>query len=548
MKRINLRFLRASNVTDPLYDLPRWKTFSTQFETNPIMSVRGIDVSDVHGAIDWYTVADSDLAYAVTQATDGITSVANTFSTNWNAIAEVGLVRGASHVFRPEIDAQAQAERFLSVVALEPGDLPPVAIVQTHSQVNVDTLVTRLQTWLNFIERKTQRQPILYTTLSFWDSLGQVPELTQYPLWIVDRSIAPKPKLPLGWQDWLLWQYTDRGEVKGINSGVTISWFNSMSEGAYRTGVKVLQRHLAAQGTNPGQLDGNYSTFTHAAVMAFQQTVGATVDGIVGPQTWAHLVDRSSPSPTVLASTSTAQASLTQTTPTTIQLVDVGRFYQALPQQTQALNWLQAQIAPETLAEFARLWRNQSQPSSTPIQLVNAIVYYQGSAHQQQALNWLQQQIPPATIEEFSRQWRSVPPATINLLEVARYYRGIAAQEQALDGLQRQLSAATLSEFARQWRNQPAVTTTPIRLVDAIAYYKGASHQTQALTWLQRQIPATPLSEFARQWQTASVLPLRLVNVMEFYQDLPHQKEALVWLQAQISQKMREEFSRQWRG
>jgi lysozyme len=518
------------------------------------MSVRGIDVSDVQGEIDWRTVADSDLAYAVTQATDGITSVANTFGTNWKAIAEVGLVRGASHLFRPEIDAQAQAERFLSVVSLEPGDLPPVAIVQTHSQVDVDTLVTRLQTWLSFIERKTQRQPILYTTLSFWQSLGPVAQFAQYPLWIVDRLIASSPTLPVGWQDWLLWQYTDRGEIKGINPGVNISWFNSMSEGAYRTGVKVLQRHLAARGANPGAIDARYSIFTQAAVMTFQQAVGATVDGVVGPQTWAHLVDRSSSIPTALASTSTQAAltapttSISQTTSPSIQLVEVGRFYQALPQQTQALNWLQAQVAPETLAEFARLWRNQTQPSSTPIQLVNAIVYYQGSAHQQQALNWLQQQIPPATIEEFARQWRSVPPATISLIEVARYYRGIPAQEQAIEALQRQLSAATLSEFARQWRNQAAVTTTPIRLVDAIAYYKASSHQTQALTWLQRQIPATVLSEFARQWQTASVLPLRLVNVMEFYGDLPHQKDALVWLQAQLSQKTLEEFSRQWRG
>jgi lysozyme len=512
------------------------------------MSVRGIDVSDVQGAIDWCSVAASDLAYAVSQATDGVDRVAKTFAGNWSAIAEVGLVRGASHVFQPDADAQVQAERFLSIVTLEPGDLPPVAIVQTRGRVTLDTFITRLQTWLSFIERKTQRLPILYTTLSLWDSLGQISSFSRFPLWIVDRSMASSPKLPAGWQDWLLWQYTDRGDIKGINAPVNVSWFNSMGEGAYRTGVKVLQRQLAERGANPGRLDGSYGIFTQAAVMDFQRSIGENVDGVAGPKTWARLLDRDT---TPLAQKSTQSAIVqphTTSTAQSIALTDVGRYYQALHQQIQALNWLQAQIPAETLTEFARLWRNQATASSTPIQLVSAVVYYQGSAHQEQAFNWLQDRIPSATLAEFARQWRSVPPATIDLIEVARYYRGIPEQMQAIEQLQRQLSTTILSEFARRWRNQMTATSTPIRLLDAIVYYKGTSHQAEALTWLRQQIPSTVLSDFARQWQLASALPVQLTNVPGSYRELPHQNAALTWLQAQIPRKTMEEFTRQWRG
>lgn len=53
--------------------------------------------------------------------------------------------------------------------------------------------------------------------------------------------------------------------------------------------VKRLQEALKQLGFNPGSIDGIFGPKTQAAVKAFQQKYGLTVDGIVGPQTWGKI-------------------------------------------------------------------------------------------------------------------------------------------------------------------------------------------------------------------------------------------------------------------
>jgi peptidoglycan hydrolase-like protein with peptidoglycan-binding domain len=53
--------------------------------------------------------------------------------------------------------------------------------------------------------------------------------------------------------------------------------------------VLELQRALTAAGYDPGAADGTFGEQTEAAVIAFQQANGLSVDGRVGPETAAAL-------------------------------------------------------------------------------------------------------------------------------------------------------------------------------------------------------------------------------------------------------------------
>ncbi|NLC14891.1 MAG: hypothetical protein GX784_00980, partial [Firmicutes bacterium] len=57
----------------------------------------------------------------------------------------------------------------------------------------------------------------------------------------------------------------------------------------YGESVAQLQRMLLAAGFDPGPVDGIFGPRTQAATMAFQESAGLVIDGIVGPQTWGAL-------------------------------------------------------------------------------------------------------------------------------------------------------------------------------------------------------------------------------------------------------------------
>ena len=60
-------------------------------------------------------------------------------------------------------------------------------------------------------------------------------------------------------------------------------------KGSKGDAVKLAQTRLKARGYDPGAVDGLFGTRTHNAVKRYQSDRGLTVDGVVGPRTWARL-------------------------------------------------------------------------------------------------------------------------------------------------------------------------------------------------------------------------------------------------------------------
>lgn len=73
-----------------------------------------------------------------------------------------------------------------------------------------------------------------------------------------------------------------------------------MNEPVLRSGsqgdwVYYLQQLLGQAGYDPNGVDGDFGPGTLAALQAFQQDYGLTVDGVAGPATWAALTGEASP-------------------------------------------------------------------------------------------------------------------------------------------------------------------------------------------------------------------------------------------------------------
>ena len=66
-----------------------------------------------------------------------------------------------------------------------------------------------------------------------------------------------------------------------------------VQQGSHGDAVSAVQSQIHSRGDGANQItvDGSFSPVTTDAVRAFQALLGLSVDGIVGPQTWNHLVN-----------------------------------------------------------------------------------------------------------------------------------------------------------------------------------------------------------------------------------------------------------------
>ena len=185
--------------------------------------IHGIDVSHYQGTVDWQQVAEAGMAFAFVKATQGASGVDSQLGVNWPGVKAAGLLRGAYHFYQPGDDPQQQAEHFLSVVSLEPGDLLPVLDIETLGSQTASEIVQGIGIWLTTVQAAIGRAPIVYTAPGFWNGLG-TQQFGMYPLWVAEYGCS-SPKIPAGWTSWDFWQYSESGAVAGIAGSVDLDVF-----------------------------------------------------------------------------------------------------------------------------------------------------------------------------------------------------------------------------------------------------------------------------------------------------------------------------------
>lgn len=193
--------------------------------------VFGIDVSHYQAKIDWETLKNNNdefpLGFVFVRATAGKNGVDGEYKNNWKGVKASGYLRGAYHYYRPDENSAKQAENFIKNVRLTKGDLPPVLdIEKIPNGQSLDSLKTGLKRWLTKVENHYGVKPIIYSGESFYTDFLKK-EFEGYDLWIANYSFF-EDKIR---KEWLIWQFTDKAELKGIKGNVDVDIFNgSFSE------------------------------------------------------------------------------------------------------------------------------------------------------------------------------------------------------------------------------------------------------------------------------------------------------------------------------
>ena len=186
----------------------------------------GIDVSEYQGAIDWPAVNAIEekfpIQFVFVRATVGNDRVDKAFDENWLGAKDRKIIRGAYHYYRPNENSLEQAALYIKTVRLYKGDLPPVLdIEKLPENQSVARLKIGLRRWLEAVESHYKVKPIIYTGEKYYDDFLKE-EFSDYLFWIANYNFY-REKMK---EDWLFWQFTEKGSVPGIIGNVDVNIYN----------------------------------------------------------------------------------------------------------------------------------------------------------------------------------------------------------------------------------------------------------------------------------------------------------------------------------
>lgn len=198
----------------------------------PSAGLRGIDVSHYQGRIDWRRVARSGHHFVIAKATEGRTYIDRTYLRNKAQAEANDLAFGAYHFARPDKgrhDPIREANHFLDVARLEPGNVIPVLDLETTGGLSKRRLTRWILTWLRRVRERLGVRPMVYTSPMGWaERTGDTTAIVEAGyevLWVAHWGV-PEPTLPAGdWggHGWTLWQRSDCGRVPGIRGCVDVN-------------------------------------------------------------------------------------------------------------------------------------------------------------------------------------------------------------------------------------------------------------------------------------------------------------------------------------
>lgn len=167
------------------------------------------------------------VSFAYIKATEGINIRNRYFPADYQQARLHNIRVGAYHFFSMHTPAIEQAHHFLRTAKIQANDLPPVLDVEpTDAQVKKiggdEVLMQRIRIWMNIVERRTGKRPILYVNQGFVNRhMNNAADIKQrHNIWIA-RYSQYKPDVKL-----VYWQLCQDGRVSGIKGYVDINVFN----------------------------------------------------------------------------------------------------------------------------------------------------------------------------------------------------------------------------------------------------------------------------------------------------------------------------------
>ena len=188
----------------------------------------GADLSRYQGDVDMDQMKEDGIEFVYIKATEGSQYSDEKFQTNWKKAEKSGIPAGAYHFFSFESGGKTQAENYIQTVGELKGRLVPVVDVEFYGDMHLNPpaekdVENELKIFLEALEEEYHVKPVIYTEPGMYRRYLK-DSFVEYRKWMSSIYI------PLNWQysgDWDIWQYTDRGELRGVSTYIDLNVLNS---------------------------------------------------------------------------------------------------------------------------------------------------------------------------------------------------------------------------------------------------------------------------------------------------------------------------------
>ena len=182
--------------------------------------IKGIDISNNNGNIDFSQAAADGVEYVYVKATEGKTFQDSKMEGFYNECKSNNLKVGAYHFLVSTSSPETQAQNFYNNIRDMQSDLKPVLDVETDG---FDVMDYTLR-FVSEFKKISNMDICIYTYSDFINKLDS--RLAKYSLWEANwyKSSSNLPSNNI-WSSRAGHQYTDKGTIDGINTQVDLDQF-----------------------------------------------------------------------------------------------------------------------------------------------------------------------------------------------------------------------------------------------------------------------------------------------------------------------------------
>ena len=180
-------------------------------------TIRGVDVSNYQGNVDWELMKEQGISFAFIKATEGVGWTDKQFENNWNGAKQANIKRGAYHFFSFTADPVEQAAYFIETVPKRKDALPPVVDFEGYGNYlkhppAPEVVLPKLEIFMDILENHYNVKPIIYCNLYYYNKY--ISGNFDNPIWLANPGMPNS--LPDG-KAWEFLQYSFHGVLDGYD-------------------------------------------------------------------------------------------------------------------------------------------------------------------------------------------------------------------------------------------------------------------------------------------------------------------------------------------